>query len=176
MNLSSEDEGYGVSEGVDEVAEGGMAHGTKIHEDARRMYLGMPLQSEEREHAAIREVLDSISDADATYAEIECSLPLDDPEVTLRGVIDLMAVYFHDRVEIHDYKTDSSDRFEPEYRIQLSVYAHAAMRHFHNIPRAVCIIDYLNQERRVVFEPLPMEDIEKRARMVLNPTDVESNR
>lgn len=167
MNLSSEDGVFGMAEGMDEPGDKGMAHGSKIHEDARRMYLGMPLQTKEKEHEAIRRILDSISDADAKYAEVECSLPLDNIEVTLRGIIDLIAVYFDDRIEIHDYKTDSSDRFESEYRIQLSIYAHAAMRHFRNVPKVVCIIDYLNLDKRVEFDPLPIITIEERVQKVI---------
>jgi hypothetical protein len=53
-----------------------------------------------------------------------------------------MALY-PDRVEIHDYKTDVSDRFEDEYVIQLSVYAYAAAG-FYDKP-VDCYIDYVSR-------------------------------
>lgn len=97
--------------------------------------------------------------------EVDCGLPVPGMDVTLRGKIDLIAVY-PDRIEIHDYKTDSTNRFEDEYRLQLSVYAHAAMQ-FYDRP-AKCFIDYISQNgKQVAFEPMPMSDIAERVNSII---------
>jgi ATP-dependent exoDNAse (exonuclease V) beta subunit len=72
-----------------------------------------------------------------------------------------MALY-PDRVEIHDYKTDISDRFESEYVMQLSIYAHAA-RGFYDKP-VECYIDYVSRGIMKRIDILPMEKIEERVR------------
>ncbi len=153
-------DGWEASEDCDEFCSKGMQYGTEVHEDAERMFLGLPLERALPEHAAIKKVLDSTSDADLRYAERECGLPFNDLDVTLRGVIDLLAIY-PDRIEIHDYKTDEVDRFEEEYKIQLSVYAYAASG-FYGGRKAVCFIDYVSQDRTVEFDPVPLDVIRDR--------------
>ncbi|MBR4227129.1 MAG: UvrD-helicase domain-containing protein [Candidatus Methanomethylophilaceae archaeon] len=159
LRLSTGD-GWEASDGCDEYCSKGVQYGTDVHEDAERMFLGLPLERDLPEHAEIRKVLDSTAGADLRYAEMECGLPFNDLDVTLRGVIDLLAVY-PDRVEVHDYKTDETDRFEEEYRVQLSVYAHSASE-FYGGRRAVCCIDYVSQGRSVRFDPLPLNAIRDR--------------
>lgn len=137
----------------------GMEYGTQVHLLAHRMQLMMPLQDWEMEKypetVYIRKVLDRVSDA-GLESEIECGLPLEGADVTLRGIIDLLAVY-GDRIEVHDYKTDTSDRFEAEYRLQLSIYARAAEGHYGRPAR--CFIDYVSQGRTVEFEPMTVAEI-----------------
>lgn len=95
---------------------------------------------------------------------MDCTLPVPEFGVVLSGRIDLIAVY-PDRVEIHDYKTDSSERFEAEYEFQLSVYAEAASRYYGR--RAVCIIDYVTMGYSKSFEPLGMDIVSERVRRFL---------
>ncbi|MBR6204794.1 MAG: UvrD-helicase domain-containing protein [Candidatus Methanomethylophilaceae archaeon] len=166
LHLSTGD-GWEASEGCDEFCSKGMQYGIDVHEDAERMFLELPLERDLPEHAEIRKVLDSTSDADLRYAEKECGLPFNDLDVTLRGQIDLLAIY-PDRVEVHDYKTDEVDRFEDEYRLQLSVYAHSASG-FYGGRRAICFIDYVSQGRSVVFDPLPLDRIRERIAERLGP-------
>ncbi len=80
--------------------------------------------------------------------------------ITLRGVIDLLVLY-PDRIEVHDYKTDVSDRFEKEYEIQLSVYAHAVEEFYHK--HVDCFIDYVSRGITKQIEILPTEKIVQRA-------------
>ena len=75
--------------------------------------------------------------------EVDCGLPIPGTDITLRGKMDLIAVY-PDRVEIHDYKTDENLRFRDLYTFQLSVYAQAAMAHY-NLP-VRCFIDYVSTD------------------------------
>ncbi|MFA5453605.1 MAG: PD-(D/E)XK nuclease family protein, partial [Candidatus Methanomethylophilaceae archaeon] len=71
------------------------------------------------------------------------------------GIIDLIAE-FDDHVEIHDYKTDETDRNLPLYKLQLSIYAHSAS----NLRKKVkCFIDYVSQGKTIEFDPISLEDI-----------------
>ena len=164
MDFAAEDGTGGTAEG-DEVCGKGKEYGTKVHELAYKLVRGRPLPERDFEEypelLRAKEVLGGLDGADLIEGEIDCGLPLGDPDVVLRGRIDMLAIY-DDRVEIHDWKTDASDRFEPEYRLQLSVYAHAAAG-FYKKP-AVCVIDYLGLGRSVRFDPMPMDSIRDRAR------------
>lgn len=164
MSFSSEDGTGGIAE-KDEVCGKGAEYGTKVHDLAYNLLKRKTLSDAEYEAypelLKAKEVIDSLRDADLIMGEIDCGLPVSDPDAVLRGRIDLIAIY-PDRVEIHDYKTDASDRYEPEYRIQLSVYAHAATG-FYGIP-AKCYIDYLGLGKTVEFDPLPIESIRQRVR------------
>ena len=114
-------DGSSIPEGSDEVSGKGMEYGKKIHSIAQTMCYGREVDDVYEEIPEIRKVLDSVSDANHIYAEIDCWLPLENTEATLHGIIDMIAV-FEDHVEIHDWKTDISHQFEDEYRVQLSVY------------------------------------------------------
>ena len=146
-------------EDMDEFSGKGKKYGTEIHEAAHAMATGHEADDERPEISAIRDILSAASDADLIYPEKECSLPFNDLNVTLKGIIDLLVVR-PDAVEIHDYKTDVDASYEGEYRVQLSVYAHAASEVYHR--PAKCFIDYVSQGRTVVFDPLPKEAIAER--------------
>jgi len=146
---------------VDEVSGMGRRYGIEIHDLAHAMATGHEVDDERQEIPRIREILDKAKDADLIFPEMKCSLPINDLNVTLRGVIDLLVVR-HGVVEIHDYKTDADETHEGEYRIQLSVYAHAASGVFGR--PAKCFIEYVHQGKKVEFEPLPMEIIAGRVR------------
>lgn len=145
--------------GSDEVGGKGMEYGTEVHKIAELMAEGKPVDESYPEVEQIRKVLAGVSDADIKYTEIDCGLPIDDLNATLRGVIDLLVLY-PDRMEVHDYKTDVSDRFEEEYTIQLSVYAYA-VQGFYNKP-VDCYIDYVSRGIFKKIEPVDMSVIKKR--------------
>ena len=160
LDFSQSEDGISVPEGSDEVSGKGMEYGEEVHRIAERMCHGRPVDESYPEVAEIRKVLDSVKDADILYAEMECGLPLEGKDITLRGVIDLLAL-FEDHVEIHDYKTDVSDRFEQEYIIQLSVYAYAAQGFFKKPVR--CFIDYVSRGITKEIASVPLETIIARA-------------
>jgi ATP-dependent exoDNAse (exonuclease V) beta subunit len=159
------DDGTSVSEGSDEFGGKGMEYGTEVHKIAELMCEGKPVDESYPEVENIRKILDKLKDADKLYPEIECGLPIDSKNVTLRGVIDLLALY-PDHVEIHDYKTDESFRFEPEYKVQLSIYRYAAER-FYGLP-VECYIDYVSKGVNKKVEPVSMEEIERRVEEYLS--------
>jgi hypothetical protein len=136
----------------DEVCPKGAKYGMEVHEDARMMFSGLSPKVPKPEHAWIRRVLEGVGDAEERYAEVECMLPVDGCNVVLKGFIDLLAVY-PDHVEVHDYKTDAAitERTEREYRLQLSVYAHAAMG-FYGRP-CECHLEYVSLGKTVTFDP-----------------------
>ena len=76
----------------------------------------------------------------------------------------MMAVY-PDRIEIHDWKTDAVASKVDEYKVQLSVYAHAASQYFDRPTR--CFIHYVSREETVEFEPLALTTITERTEKVL---------
>ena len=114
--------------GSDEVGGKGMEYGTQIHQDAQMLFYGREPKDEMPEHPRIREILDSVKDADLRYSEIEMKLPVSKYNAILKGYIDLMAVY-PDRVEIIDYKTDAerSDKVEKEYSSPSTPMLHPAI-------------------------------------------------
>lgn len=136
-------------------SEGGMAFGTKVHEIANDLAEGVIIDETEIYVHSIQNVLNSLSGAEL-LSEIECALPIPEHSISLNGIIDLLAV-FPDRIEVHDYKTDKSKKFEDQYMIQLSVYAHAAAGHYQRPVR--CVIDYLRLDERFEFDPICMNEI-----------------
>lgn len=154
----------------------GKEYGTKVHKEAEDMHkTGLPRCTLE-ESAWIRDNVlcrirdpwdggsDYVSGYIHSYSELGCTLPLDDPDVVIRGIIDLL-ILFEDRVEIHDYKTDGSRANEDQYMLQLSVYARVAESFYGRQVR--CFIDYAHLEETVEFDPLPMDTIKEKAREAL---------
>ena len=159
LHFNNED-GMANSEGCDEVCGKGMQYGTEVHKMAEMLCHGHHVdESKYPEIAEIRKVLDRVKDADMRRPEIECGLPIEEADATLRGVIDLL-VYYDDHLEIHDYKTDVSDRFESEYIVQLSIYAYAAMKYY-NLP-VECYIDYVSRGVSKRIDIVPYEEIVSR--------------
>lgn len=147
----SQDDGLGGMSEADEVPGKGKEYGERVHEAAQAVKEGWLVNDDFPEMEMIRSIVDGCRDADLLFAELDCTLPVPDCGIVLSGRIDLLAVY-PDRVEVHDYKTDVSDRFEQEYMFQLSVYAEAASLYYKR--RAVCFIDYVSLGRTKRFEPL----------------------
>lgn len=143
----------------DEFSGRGKDYGTKVHDAAQMIFEGIEPKNDYPELDNVRKVIDGVRGADLAFAEMDCALPVDGTDVVLKGRIDLIAV-FEDRVEVHDYKTDLSDRFESEYRLQLSVYGHVASR-FYNKP-VRCYIDYVALGTSKEVDVCGMEEIRRR--------------
>ncbi|MCL2333806.1 MAG: UvrD-helicase domain-containing protein [Candidatus Methanoplasma sp.] len=141
---------------VDEVSGKGREYGTKIHDLAHAMATRHDVNDDHTEIPVIKEIIAAAEAAGMIFPEVECSLPVNEFNVTLKGVIDLL-VLKPDAIEIHDYKTDEDRSNEGEYKIQLSVYAYAASEYYGK--PAKCIIDYVSKKRTVEFDPLPKEMI-----------------
>lgn len=168
-------------DGPDEVSGKGMKYGAEVHRLARLMVDGYGIDRRDAEQypqtTRVMEVVNGLKEEGAIlFSEMECTLPMDGEDylITLRGVIDMVAV-FPDRVEIHDWKTDIDTEYGPEYRMQLSVYAHAVIGHLaaQNAKRGptdrvdkkvTCAIDWLSIGRgtQETFEPASIEEIADR--------------
>ena len=150
----------------DEVCPKGARYGIGVHEDAAIIFRGLTPREWKPEHNEIRRVLADTADADMRFSEVKCALPVDEFNVVLNGVIDLLAVY-SDHIEIHDYKTDSemSDAIDFEYRLQLSVYAHAASGYY-GLP-ARCFLDYVSLGKVVEFDPMVKDCVKGRVSSIL---------
>ena len=163
MRLEFEDGQGGMAE-VDEKCGKGKEYGTAVHNEAQMMHYGCPPSGRYPESEYI---LDSVLSRRripgylTSYSEIPCTLPVCGGKYILKGTIDLLMV-FEDRIEVHDYKTDVTDRFQGEYELQLSVYARAAEAYYKGLP-VKCYIDYVSQGKTHDFDPLPMEKIDERA-------------
>lgn len=160
--MSFEGDNSGMYQMAGEACGKGMEYGTQVHFMANKMAMGMPLtqrESEFPERSNVQAVLDRVRGADIIQTEIDCGLPLEGADITLRGIIDLLAV-FPDRIEVHDYKTDESSMFEDEYRLQLSIYARAAEGHYGRLAR--CFIDYVSRGCTTEFEPMTVSEITER--------------
>lgn len=162
MRMETEDGMGGMSDSPDEVCGKGKEYGTAVHEEAALLHGGIPPSGRYPESEYIlSEVLSrrSMTGFVASYAEIDCTLPVLGSTLILKGVVDLLLV-FEDRIEVHDYKTDETDRFQSEYEIQLSVYALAARGFYNGLP-VRCFIDYVSQGRTVEFDPLDSESLDR---------------
>ncbi|HKM13429.1 MAG TPA: UvrD-helicase domain-containing protein [Candidatus Methanomethylophilaceae archaeon] len=146
-------------EGSDEISGKGMEYGTKVHAIAEGLARGIePRESKEDipEISAIKEILNSLNDADLILVEVPCSLPLNDINVTLRGIIDLLALY-PDHAVVHDYKTDVSKNNLDTYKLQLSVYANAVSGYYKRPVK--CVINFISLGESEEFEPMSNKDI-----------------
>ena len=154
----------------DELGRKGMKYGTEVHQMAE-LYVNGKLDPADRyeeypELEKIKATVDRLRSEGATlYAERPCALALNDPDVTVSGIMDLMAE-FPDRIEVHDWKTDAEGDYQSEYRIQLSVYAHILLDIYPE-KKVVCVIDWLNFSDPETFEPLPIDIVKERARNIL---------
>lgn len=161
MRMEFEDGQGGMSDGSDEASGKGKDYGTDVHEEAALLHAGLtPSGKYPESRYILEEVLSrrSLPGFITSYAEIDCTLPVLGSTLILKGIIDLLLV-FDDRIEIHDYKTDETDRFQSEYELQLSVYAQAARGFYGGLP-VRCFIDYVSQGRTVEFEPMSAEALD----------------
>lgn len=146
----------------------GLDYGNDIHLVAEDMVWGINTDTSRcryGETEMISQVLEGLKGA-RTETELECRLPVEGTGCILSGRIDLYAE-FDDHVEVHDWKTDATDRLRDEYAVQLSVYAYAAEAATGKPVR--CFIQYLsNGVGTVEVDRVPMEEIVQRVETLLD--------
>ena len=74
----------------------------------------------------------------------------------IRGTIDLLVIY-EDKIEIIDYKTDTSKLNHEEYKKQLSVYYHAVSEYY-KLP-VIAKIFYVSQNEIEKIPPISKEEL-----------------
>ncbi len=153
-------EGVNFEESDETAGAKGKNYGITVHKYAELLVRGIELDPKIYETypevGKARSIIEELRKGHILDAEVECSLPIDSLNVTLRGVIDLIAVS-EDAVEIHDWKNDVTDGNRADYRLQLSVYAHVAELVYRR--KAKCFIQWLVLGETEEFDPLPMEEI-----------------
>ncbi len=162
--------GYRAETESDEFNKKGMQYGTDVHKLAEMLVRGKTLEDRLfKEYPQLNMARDIITELGAKGAELtaekECSLPLNNLNATVRGVIDMFAE-FPDRIEVHDWKTDGEPVYVDEYKLQLTVYA-MVLAHMKNKP-VECHIDWLTQGRSEVFAPLSADIVTARAKEFLS--------
>ncbi|MCQ2056189.1 MAG: UvrD-helicase domain-containing protein [archaeon] len=135
-----------ISKGVD--------YGIRVHKAAYLMAHGKKFDDKLPETAIISEILHNLKNAKISV-EVPCVLPIGN--VSIRGVIDLMAEY-NDRIEIHDYKTDIDYNYLERYKLQVSIYAQVAK---FKGKKVECFIDYLSQNKSIYVIPYDIGKIEQ---------------
>ena len=153
-----EGDSEGTREGSDPVhSTGGIDVGEEAHEFAEAYARGEAITPDGPHQERIASFLDGLSGT--LHVEQPATLPLevDGKRVSISGVIDLVHET-EDRVEIVDYKTDSTRRAEAEYRKQLSVYAQVLEAWVPEKAVTASIL-YTSSGERVRIEPLSRDEL-----------------
>ena len=160
--------GTELDESDEAIGPKGKNYGITVHKYAELLVRGISVDQrileEYPEIVKAGRIIEDLRREHELDAEVDCSLPINRLNVTLRGVIDLIALG-KDTVEIHDWKNDVSKDNENEYRLQLSVYAHVAELIYKR--KAKCFIQWLVLDETEEFDPLPMDIIEERTEKTL---------
>lgn len=118
--------------------------GKIVHEAANKIANGVELNSNIKEIKSIENFIIGLN-ANELKAEIDFLFPKGD--TVIRGTIDLLAFY-DDRIEIIDYKTDKSRKYESKYKIQLGIYRDV-IKEIYKEKNIVCKIYYVRLDETV---------------------------
>ena len=130
--------------------------GIKIHNFAHKIAKGYNVESDFPEVQRIKKFISDLKTKELK-SEIEFVLPFKND--VIRGVIDLLIIY-DDRIEIIDYKTDSSLNNIEKYKMQLSIYREV-IRIIHPEAKIVCKLFFVSLDKLLEIEPPCFEDIYK---------------
>ena len=118
--------------------------GKIVHEAANKIANGLELTSEVDEINRIKKFIRDLK-ADELKAEIDFLYPKGNN--VIRGTIDLLAFY-GDRIEIIDYKTDKSRKYENIYKVQLEIYRDV-IKEIYKDKNIICKIYYVRLDESV---------------------------
>ena len=135
----------------------GMDFGSRVHDFAEAYALGDDVPPSNPHERRIVEFVDDLPGE--LYVEEPVTLPVevDGHRVTISGIVDLVHVTA-DRVDIIDYKTDSTRHAQPEYRKQLSVYYHVLSEWFAE-KEVTTSLFYTTDGRRDQVDPLAFDEL-----------------
>lgn len=136
-----------------------MEFGTKVHMFAENLAKGKKVNAENEDEENVREFIESLDGE--LFPEQSCFLPLktEKRKVTLSGTIDLVNKK-ENRVDIIDYKTDTSRKNEEEYVKQLSAYYHVLNEVFEN-KKVTANIFYTHNGKKIPIDPIPKKELGK---------------
>jgi hypothetical protein len=137
---------------------GGTGFGTRVHEFAEAYAVGNDVAPSNEHDERIKAFIDGLDGH--RFVEQPARLPLDvgGDRLTVSGVVDLVHVT-DDRVEVVDYKTDTTRRGQEEYRKQLSVYYHVLASTYPDRPVTANLF-YTADDEVVTVDSMPIERLE----------------
>jgi superfamily I DNA/RNA helicase len=136
----------------------GLDFGNQVHDFAEAYALGDAVSPSNDHERRVAQLIDSCDGE--LHVEEPARLPIevDGQQVTISGVVDLVHVT-DDRVEIIDYKTDSTRQAEEQYRMQVSVYYHVLSAMFDG-REVTAELFYTADGERVSVSPLSREELQ----------------
>lgn len=137
----------------------GTEYGTKVHEFAEKYVQNKDLEPSNKDEQNVKALIDRLDGELIT--EEPCILPLQtkNRKVTLRGIIDLLHLT-NKEIQIIDYKTDRTKKYQKEYKKQLSVYYKIIEQVFNN-KNVSAHIYYTNNKELTKIKPLKQKEIKK---------------
>ena len=135
----------------------GLEFGNCVHDFAERYADGEAVDPRNDHERRVADLLDSLDGELCPEENAYLPLAVGDRRVTVSGIVDLLHLTA-DRVDIVDYKTDSSRHAESEYRKQLSVYYHV-VRQLYPDREIRTRIFYTATGEPVDVDPLSMADL-----------------
>jgi superfamily I DNA/RNA helicase len=138
---------------------GGTGFGTRVHEFAEAYAAGNDVAPSNEHDERIKAFIDGLDGH--RFVEQPARLPLDvgGDRLTVSGVVDLVHVT-DDRVEVVDYKTDTTRRGHEEYRKQLSVYYHVLASTYPDRPVTANLF-YTADDEVVTVDAMSMARLEE---------------
>jgi ATP-dependent exoDNAse (exonuclease V) beta subunit len=151
---------------------GGMDFGSRVHDFAEAYALGDDVTPSNPHEQRVVEFVDDLPGK--LYVEEPVTLPIEveSHRVTISGIVDLVHVTA-DRVDIVDYKTDSTRHAQPEYRKQLSIYYHVLSDWFAE-KKVTTSLFYTTDGIREQIEPFTFENLRSLVRKDGIQSDSES--
>jgi len=136
----------------------GLDFGNQVHDFAEAYVLGEAVSPSNDHERRVARLIDSCDGE--LHVEEPARLPIevDGQQVTISGIVDLVHVT-DDRVEIIDYKTDSTRHAHEQYRMQVSVYYHVLSAMFDD-REVTAELFYTADDERVSVLPLSKEELQ----------------
>ena len=140
----------------------GMDFGSRVHDFAEAYALGDDVTPSNDHERRVVELLDGLSGELHVEEPVTLPIDVDGRRVTVSGIADLVRETA-DRVEVIDYKTDSTRRAQSEYEKQLSVYYHVLDEWFDGKEVETSLF-YTSDGTRERVEPLSIDELRELVR------------
>jgi len=141
----------------DEPETRGMDFGARVHDFAEAYALCEDVTPSNPHERRVAEFIDEFPGRVQVEEPVTLPLEVDDYRVTISGIVDLVHVT-NERVDIVDYKTDSTRRAQSEYRKQVSVYYHVLSEWFPEKTVTTSLF-YTSDGTREQIDPLSVDDL-----------------
>ncbi len=135
----------------------GVDFGSRVHDFAEAYALEDDVTPSNPHEQRVVEFVDDLPGELHVEEPVTLPIEVEDQRVTISGIVDLVHVTA-DRVDIVDYKTDSTRHAQPEYRKQLSVYYHVLSEWFAEKDITTSLF-YTHDGVREQIEPFTVEEL-----------------